>query len=825
MGGTFRPVSFFLLSFFLLGFSCPLLPQAGDMGRAYARAERFGSPARNRLVYLAGIEPHWIGRSHRFWYLREVRGKRTFVLVDGDKGTKDPAFDHRRLARALSRALGRPVRADRLPFRFIWFGGEGKFLEFHAGGKGWRLDLEKHALSRAPVPAGRPAKRGRKRKRRPGGLSPDGRWRAYLKDFNLFVRPAGKGAPVRLSGNGAEENRYTAFRWSPDSKRIVAFRTVPGEDLKVYTLEVRPRDTVRPRLHEQSYALPGDKLPVHRIWIYRVPEGKGIPVKTDPVDWGGPPRLYWQPGGRHFFYVQTYRGYQRRTLVRVDSFTGEAEVIIDERSRTNLPPMKAYHAFLKGGKLVLWASERDGWNHLYLYEGETGRLVRQVTKGDWVVRKVQWVDEKRGEIWFSAGGMEPGRDPYFLHFYRVGLDGKGLVSLTPGNGTHQVSFSPDRTLYLDRWSRVDKAPVTELRRSRDGSLVLLLEEADLKDLPAAGRPRPEPFAAPGRDGKTPIYGVIWRPSNLDPEKKYPVVEDIYAGPQDSFVPKSFHASSSRQALAELGFVVVKIDGMGTSNRSKAFHDVSWKNLADSGFPDRIAWMKAAARTRPWMDLSRVGIYGVSAGGYNAARALIDHPEFYKVAVSAAGNHDHRTDKVWWNELWMGYPPGPWYKAQSNVECAGRLRGKLLLIHGLRDTNVNPFAATFQFVRALIREGKDFDLLVVPDAGHGMGGAYGKRRMWNFFVENLLHKEPPPGYPKGGGSPGLACDIAIRNLAKEPVEIYWLPPTGGRRRYTVLAPGATFRQHSYVGHRWIAVREGKIVARYTVAENHPEWVIR
>ena len=331
------------------------------------------------------------------------------------------------------------------------------------------------------------------------------------------------------------------------------------------------------------------------------------------------------------------------------------------------------------------------------------------------------------------------------------------------------------------------------------------------------------FVAKGRDGKTDIYGIICRPPGLDPRKKYPIIEDIYAGPHGSFVPKSFRAASLDQALAELGFVVVKIDGMGTSNRSKAFQDVSYKNLADSGFPDRIAWMKAAARTRPWMDLSRVGIFGVSAGGYNAARALIDHPEFYKVAVSAAGNHDHRTDKVWWNELWMGYPVGPHYKAQSNVECAGRLKGKLLLIHGLRDTNVNPFAATFQFVRALIRAGKGFDLLVVPDAGHGMGGAYGRKRLADFFVKNLLGREPPPGYPTGDA--GAPCNITVKNLTKETVEIFWLPSGGGRRKYKDLPPGGVFRQRSYVGHRWIAVAGGEIVSRYEVSRKHPEWVIK
>ncbi len=838
MDGFFSPSLFtpsifrVLLSSLLLFFlsACSRDGRAPS-GRACERAERFGSPAMERLVHMARLVPHWIGKTHKFWYLREVRGGRSFVLVDGDEAEKGPAFDHARLAALLSKALHRPVDPAGLPFRSVRFLPGGRSLTFRTGGKNWVLDLDHYSLvertdreassprmERAlPSPPVQERRGGKER------TSPDGKWVAFVSASNIHLRSRGKKAGRALSRDGSPSDGYTSLLWFPDSKGLVAFRTVPAPEKEMFTLEVRPADSVRPRLHKQVYPLPGDPLPVHRIRIFRVPSGRSYPVKAGPIDWQGPPAIYWESRGRFFFYVRTWRGYKRRALVRVDSLTGEAKLVIDERSRTNLPPMKAFHSFLQGGRRVLWASERDGWNHLYLFDGETGRLVRQVTRGNWVVRGVQRVDGKRGEVWFSAGGMEPGRDPYFLHFYRIGLDGKRLVSLTPADGDHRIQFSPDRSLYLDRWSRVDRPPVTELRRSSDGSLVLTLEEADDRDLRAAGVPPPEPFAAPGRDGRTMIYGVIWRPSRLDPSRKYPVVEHIYAGPQDSYVPKSFRAAWKEQALAELGFVVVMIDGMGTSNRSKAFQDVSYKNLADSGFPDRIAWMKAAARTRPWMDLTRVGIYGVSAGGYNAARALIDHPEFYKVAVSASGNHDHRTDKVWWNELWMGFPPGPWYKAQSNVECAARLKGRLLLIHGLRDTNVNPFASTFQFVQALIREGKDFDLLVVPDAGHGMGGPYGRRRMWNWFVENLLGVEPPPGFPKGG--PGGPCSVVMENRSRREVAIYWLPPSGGRKKYFVLAPGAKRSLRSFLGHRWIAVADGETVSRYTVTRKRRVWAIR
>ncbi len=313
--------------------------------------------------------------------------------------------------------------------------------------------------------------------------------------------------------------------------------------------------------------------------------------------------------------------------------------------------------------------------------------------------------------------------------------------LTEGDGSHKVEYSPDKRFLIDAYSRVNQAPVTELRRSSDGKRVCELERADQSALVAVDWQAPEPFAAKGRDGTTDIYGVIFRPTNFDAAKKYAVIEDIYAGPQDSFVPKEFAAFREPQALVELGFIVVQIDGMGTSNRSKAFHDVCWKNLGDAGLPDRILWMKAAAAKYAYMDLNRVGVYGVSAGGQDSLRALLAYPEFYKAGVSACGCHDNRMDKIWWNEQWMGWPVGPHYAGQSNVTNAHKLQGNLLLIVGELDHNVDP-ASTMQVVNALIKAGKDFDLLVVPNADHGIGGPYGVRRMRDFFVRHLLGAEPP-----------------------------------------------------------------------------------
>jgi dipeptidyl aminopeptidase/acylaminoacyl peptidase len=365
----------------------------------------------------------------------------------------------------------------------------------------------------------------------------------------------------------------------------------------------------------------------------------------------------------------------------------------------------------------------------------------QITRGDWVVRAVDSVDVATRQIWFRAGGMDTGQDPYFTHFYRINFDGTGLTAYTQADGTHDVTWSPNREYYVDRWSRVDLAPVMQLRRTSDRSVVMELEEGSFAPQLETGWRPPEVFVAKARDGTTDIWGIIVRPTNFDPNRSYPVIEQVYAGPQGSFVPKSFSALPGLQPLAELGFIVVQIDGMGTANRSKAFHEVAWQNLGDAGFPDRKLWHRAVAARYSYYDITRVGIYGGSAGGQNSLGALLFHGDFYKAAVSSVGCHDNRMDKIWWNELWMGWPLGPHYEASSNVVHANKLKGKLLLVVGEMDTNVDP-ASTLQVANALIRADKYFDLLFIPGAGHGSGGDYGTRKRYDFFVEHLLGVEPP-----------------------------------------------------------------------------------
>ena len=598
--------------------------------------------------------------------------------------------------------------------------------------------------------------RGRERRGRGGSRSRDratsgtaevgrsAKWIAFTKDHNVWLRERATGKVEPLTKDGTSDDAYsTRTFWSPDASRLVALKTKAGEDHKVYMVESSPRDQVQPKLRTISYQKPGDRIAITKPHLFDVEARKEIPVSDAlfPNPWEME-EVRWEADSRRFTFVYNQRGHQILRIIAVDAQTGQAQAIVDEQSKTFIDYAgKQFAEYLDKTHEIVWMSERDGWNHLYLYDAQTGQVKNQITRGEWVVRQVDRVDEEKRQVWFRAGGIIPQQDPYYVHYCRINFDGSGLTMLTEGDGTHSIAYSPDKRFYLDTYSRVDVPPVTELRRTEDGKLVRELERADATALLATGLEPPERFVAKGRDGKTDIYGVIIRPMKFDPGRRYPVIESIYAGPQGSYVQKAWSPVSGMQELAELGFILVQIDGMGTSNRSKAFQEVSWKNLGDAGFPDRILWMKAAAQTRPWMDLTRVGIQGGSAGGQNALGGLLAHPEFYKVGMADCGCHDNRMDKIWWNELWMGWPVGPEYAGQSNVTNAHKLQGKLLLIVGELDNNVDP-ASTMQVANALIKADKDFDLLVVPGGGHGSGGSpYGQRRTRDFFVRHLLGVEP------------------------------------------------------------------------------------
>ena len=707
--------------------------------------------------------PHWLDSSH-FWYRKSVAGGHKFFVMNVDGAAKAEAFDHEKLADALSRATGHKYTALALPYSarpgpmsVFNLVDQGKTAEVVVSENRYRCSLADYSCRntgparpgfdrRVTIVAPESRAMQAQRENRPV-LSPDGKHEALINNYNIYVRPKGSTKGEMLSFDGSEDNYYSvvSIAWSPDSKKIAAYRVRPGYKREVHYVESSPTDQLQPRSMTIEYAKPGDVVDLQQPVLFFLDDKREIIVDNslfpNPYDLSRPGPV-WRKDGRSFTFEYNQRGHQAYRVIEVDAINGKARALIDEEAKTFFCYSgKKYRYDINDGKEIVWMSERDGWNHLYLYDGVTGKVKNQITKGDWVVRGVDYVDTEKRQILFRASGMTAGKDPYFIDYYRINLDGSGLTKLTNGDGNHSVVFSPDHKLYVDTWSRVDAAPVAEVRRVEDQSRVAEVEHGDISELQKDGWAPPEVFVAKGRDGKTDIWGVIYRPVHFDASKKYPVIENIYAGPQDSFVPKSFAAFNQMQSMAELGFIVVQIDGMGTSNRSKAFHDAAWKNLADAGFPDRILWHKAVAAKYPWYDITRVGIYGTSAGGQNAMGGLLFHPEFYKAGVASCGCHDNRMDKIWWNEQWMGWPLGPEYVACSNMENAGKLQGRLMLFVGEMDTNVDP-SSTMQVVNALVKNNKAFDLLVIPGANHTNGGAYGDRKRYDFFVHHLLGVEPP-----------------------------------------------------------------------------------
>jgi dipeptidyl-peptidase 4 len=805
----------------------------------YERARNLRKNTANK-VFKQRIKPNWFSDKTKFWYQNDLADKtREYILVDAERGTRQRAFDHERLAAALAKATKKDIQADRLPISRLKFLVSDSVLQFTSQGQRWNCNLNNYEIQavspddqlQESLPQTRLRASGssqeetyvtfinrtknnvelywidtsrqrqryttlqagkqhrqhtyaghvwlvanpegkrlavftatqeeatavidentkplepesrRSRSNRQRGRSPDGKWRAFFKDHNLFIQNLDTEKEFALTHDGTEAEGYAErLYWSPDSQKLVALHVQKGGERKVNLIESSPKDQLQPKLHTFTYTKPGDKITIRKPHLFDVSRKKQISISDELFKnpWSISD-MQWRPDSGSFTFLYNQRGHQVLRIIGVDAINGKTRAVIEEKSKTFIDYAgKRFSRQLHDTKEIIWMSERDGWNHLYLYDVETGKVKNQITTGKWVVRGVEQIDEKKRQIWFRAGGIRTGQDPYYIHFCRINFDGSNLVILTEGFGTHDIQFSPDRRFFIDRWSRVDQPPVSELRDAQTGRDICELEQADWDELNKTGWRAPEPFVTKGRDGKTDIYGIIIRPSNFDPKRTYPVIEQIYAGPHSAFVPKSFGLQTRQHAIAELGFIVVQIDGMGTSHRSKAFHDICWKNLGDSGFPDRILWMKAAAAKYPYMDITRVGIYGGSAGGQSALRALLAFGDFYKVAVADCGCHDNRMDKIWWNELWMGWPIGPHYEKQSNVTQAHKLTGKLFLTVGELDRNVDP-SSTMQVVDALIKADKDFDLLLVPGKGHGVGETpYASRRRMDFFVRHLLGVEP------------------------------------------------------------------------------------
>ena len=563
----------------------------------------------------------------------------------------------------------------------------------------------------------------------------------FLRDHNVWIKRDGN--EVQLTNDGTEADGYEGrIDWSPTNEHFWVFKTKRVKPRQVTLVDSAPDNQLQPKTIKIDYVKPGDELDKPRICVFSADGNSHFLVDDalapNPFEIRD---ISWHKSGKSVRFVYNERGHGRLTVVEMNAADGKCRAIVDEVSKTFVDYAgKYYLQFLDDSDELIWMSERDGWNHLYLIDQKSGDVKKQVTKGEWVVRDVVDFDREKRTLLVSVGGYVPGEDPYYQHLLRVSLDEGEPLKLTDGDGEHQWKFSPTKKFLVDRYSRVDMPPTTTIRSMESGQLVAPLETADASALIGDGWTVPRRFTAKARDGESDIYGLIVFPKGFDESKKYPVLELIYAGPHGAHVPKSFQrlyeVHQTANGVDGKQFIVVQIDGMGTSYRSKAFHDVCWKNIGDAGFPDRILWMQAAAKEIPQMDIERVGIWGGSAGGQNAMRALIAHGDFYKAAFADCGCHDNRMDKIWWNELWMSWPIGPHYEEQSNVTQAHRITGKLMLSVGELDSNVDP-SSTYQVVDALIKADKDFELLLFPGAEHGAGSSpYGNRRRVDFFRRSL-----------------------------------------------------------------------------------------
>ena len=749
-------------------------PPVSVTAEDYARAESLLGGATGGLVFGATVQPNWLS-GDRFWYRNTTPDGAEFILVDAAAGTRSRAFDHERLATAIGAVTGDAIEPLALPFRTIELSPEADRLTAQAGEARLQCDLVAYTCEAAePAPDPDPS----------AIPSPDGAKAAFIRDHNLWLRDLDTGAETPLTTDGIEDFGYATnnagwvrrdspvLLWSPASDMIATFQ---HDARGVGMMHMTTTNVGHPELESWKYPLPGDSLifrisrvvihvgdpgadRAHRVVRLQLPPDPHRSSTTDHVAGRGGAFLdvEWSADGSQLAFLSNSRDHKHAQLRVADPHTGEVRDVLAETEETFFESGSggANWRVLKASNEVIWFSKRHNWGHLYRYSLDTGELLGRITTGDWNVRQLLRVDEEARTLYFTGTGREPG-DPYFQYLYRIGMDGTGLTLLTPDSANHTVSLSPTGAYFVDSHSTPVIPPVTVVR-DVDGNVVAELERADISALLSSGWQPPEPFTVKARDGETDLHGLMYRPTHFDPARSYPVVNYLYPGPQSGSVgSRSFRASrGDKQAIAELGFIVVEVDAMGTPGRSKAFHDAYYGNMGDNGLPDQVAMVRQLGERHPWMDLDRVGIWGHSGGGFASTAGILRYPDFYKVAVSQAGNHDNRNYEDDWGEKWQGlletYPDGTTnYDNQANQLVAENLKGKLLLAHGTMDTNV-PLYNTLLVVDALIAADKDFDLIMLPNRGHGFGNEpYMMRRRWDYFVQHLLGVEPPD-YTIGAG---------------------------------------------------------------------------
>ena len=717
----------------------------------YQRAEYFLSNTIQKEVYHLEVKPTWLEEKTSFWHRTYTSEGKRFLFTDVKKGTTEEAFDHEELAALLRQVTGEVIEPNNLPFNRITLKNDSSF-SFEWRNKSWTYQNGEVTSKRLEEPRNRDI-----------SFSPDGKWKAYSKNFNLFVENLETGEEIQLSYDGQKNFEYASFwgwsdmiygengerpfhlsvNWSPDSKKIQTQIVDLRLAEKMLLLDNSQDDKFRPQLKSYYRGSPGDTTVVNYIPVLFDLEAK-TETKFPELALPHFMAMYfnWDRDSENLYGTYFHRGFKAFDLLEINVKTKNMRKVYSESSPTHINNNNIFRK-LDNGQFIL-GTEKSGWNQLYLLDWESGELVNRITLGEYVVKNLLSIDQENKVIYFEAAGKEKDVNPYYSFAYKVNFDGSGLTLLTPEKSFHDISYSSGSKYFVDNYSTVNEPTVSVVRELETGKIVYKISKADISNLLKKGYQSPKQFTATAKDGETIIYGIYYLPSNFNEKKRYPIVDYTYTGPHTDITPKTFRAGllGLQQPMAELGFVVVTVDGLGTHGRGKTFNDVSYNNLGD-GTTDHVLAIKELAAKNKYMDIEKVGIFGHSAGGYDAARAMLLHPDFYKVAVASAGDHDHRMEKAWWPEMYMGYPIGNFYHEQSNITNAANLKGHLLLAHGGIDENVNP-SATFKFAEALIKAGKDFDLFIWPSRNHSFGrtsGDYFTKKRWDYFIEHLMGEEP------------------------------------------------------------------------------------